>query len=123
MKSAVGVEKVSLLAIKYIIERDDVAIQAATDRDDFKSRSRLVIIRDCAVAQGALTQDRDGTVHRAVEPLASPPAPVAPAVRADHLREKVVYPSGNVRVVITGTTNEEIIEAEKRIRAAYAQGL
>jgi hypothetical protein len=74
------------------------------------------------VAQGTLTQERDGTVHPVVEPArAGPSALPAPAIRADQLREKVVYPSGNVRVVITGLTDEEISEAEKRIRAAYAQ--
>jgi hypothetical protein len=74
------------------------------------------------VEQGTLTQDRDGTVHPVVAPAAArPSAPAAPAVREDHLREKVVYPSGNVRVVITGVTDEEIVEAEKRIRAAYGQ--
>lgn len=93
----------------------------ATSPEDIR---QICINRE--VAARRMTVDRDGTTRLVMEPAPTGPT-VQPhpalAVREDHLREKVVYPSGNVRVVITGTTDAEIVEAEKRIRAAYAQGL
>ena len=72
------------------------------------------------VAQGTLAQDRDGTVRPVVQPVpAGPSAPSASAVRADPMRERIVYPYLNTRVVITGLSQEELDEAEARIRAAF----
>jgi hypothetical protein len=73
--------------------------------------------------RGTLTRDRDGSIHLASE-AASAATTVQPhpalAVREDHLRERVLYLSGNSRIVITATTQTELDETETRLRAAFA---
>jgi hypothetical protein len=52
------------------------------------------------------------------EPKTEPPL----TVREDQLHERVVYPFQNARIILSGMSEAELDEMEKRVRASFGQG-
>ncbi|HXA78721.1 MAG TPA: hypothetical protein VNV41_16420 [Candidatus Acidoferrales bacterium] len=66
-------------------------------------------------------------LHMEVAGAGAPPAPVPslppapPVARPENYRcERIVYPRGNARVVITGMSERELDAIEARVRASFA---
>jgi hypothetical protein len=71
-------------------------------------------------------RDSLGLPNPAAETMSLPPTPVqqapmsAPAQQGgQHTHERVIYPNGNDRYVITGFSEDELLQKEARIRALY----
>jgi len=70
---------------------------------------------------GSLVRDRDGY---GVQAIPQEPAPASlPAVAGEtprHAHLRVVYPSGNLRIELTGVSEKELDEAEAQLRETFA---
>jgi hypothetical protein len=77
--------------------------------------------------QGLIARERTDlygatVIPQPMQPSASNlPLDASGQVREDHRRERVIYPHGNARVVLTGLSESELDEMERRVRASFGQ--
>ena len=97
-------------------ELDD-AVNGASSYEEMRERLLATMAK-----QGTIIRDRTDSSNTQVVPQAPAfdmPASESGRIRPDQMRERVLYPSGNVRLVIVGSSEEELDAQEAQIRAAF----
>jgi hypothetical protein len=95
----------------------DRVVNEATNTEQMREGLKAELAK-----QGVIARDTDFGARVIAQPEPSP-APLSPdgRNREDHKYLRVIYPSGNSRIELTGLTEKELDEAEAKIRAAFGQ--
>ena len=99
----------------------DQAVNACVDPNELRR-----ILKEGLAKEGVILPQPDGELGAARNPDyvdASAPAPIVqqPTDPSQHKCIRVVYPYQNARVEISGMTEQQLDEIERRVRASFGQ--
>ena len=97
----------------------DKAVSESTNFEDIRE-----ILKSSLAGQGLISRERGDDYGARVLRQPEAPAPVAlmsDEERTRRMHQRVIYPYQNARIVIEGLTEQELDEAEARVRASFGQ--